>query len=63
MRVTVDRDRCSGHVRCAALAPQVYRLDEEGYAAAGAHPVPPGQERPAERGALACPEGAISVSR
>jgi ferredoxin len=61
VRVTVDRDRCSGHVRCAALAPEVYQLDEEGYAVADAQLVPPQRERAAERGALACPERAIAI--
>jgi ferredoxin len=61
MRVTIDGERCSGHVRCNALAPEVYPLDEEGYAEAGDRPVPAGRERAAERGALACPEQAITV--
>ena len=61
MHVTVDRDRCSGHARCASLVPEIYRLDAEGYAVAEEQPVPPGRERAAERGALACPEQAIVV--
>jgi ferredoxin len=61
MRVTVDRDRCSGHARCATLAPEVYHLDVEGYAVAEDQPVPPGSEPAAERGARACPEQAIVV--
>ncbi|MGC9666874.1 ferredoxin [Planosporangium sp. 12N6] len=61
MRISVDRGRCSGHARCAALAPEVYRLDEEGYSVAGERAVPPGLERQAERGALGCPEGAITL--
>jgi ferredoxin len=62
VRVTVDRDRCSGHARCAAFAPEVYRLDEEGYSVADDQPVPPGWERAAELGARACPEQAITVT-
>ncbi|MEV1289814.1 ferredoxin [Micromonospora sp. NPDC049679] len=62
MRVTVDRERCSGHVRCAALAPEVYQLDEEGYAIADAQFVPAERQRAAERGALACPEQAIALT-
>jgi ferredoxin len=61
MRVSVDREVCSGHVRCAALAPGVYRLDDQGYAVADNEPVPPELERSAERGALACPERAITL--
>lgn len=63
MRVTVDRDRCSGHVRCAALAPEVYQLDDEGYAVADDQPVSVEWEQAAERGALACPERAITIQR
>jgi ferredoxin len=59
VRITFDRDRCSGHARCAALAPEVYRLDEEGYL--GEPTLTEGSERQAERGAMACPEGAITV--
>ncbi|PZM98132.1 MAG: ferredoxin [Actinobacteria bacterium] len=63
MRVTIDRSRCHGHVRCHAIAPEVYQLDEEGYAVADSVHVPPEHERNAERGALACPENAIVVER
>lgn len=62
MRATVDPDRCSGHVRCTALAPEVYPLDEQGYAAAGTREVAPGHEADAELGAAACPEGAIRIT-
>jgi ferredoxin len=61
VRVTFDRDRCSGHARCAALAPEVYPLDEEGYVVTDAKPVPRGWEQAADRGARACPEGAIII--
>ncbi|WP_213455980.1 ferredoxin [Rhizomonospora bruguierae] len=63
MKSTVDERRCVGHVRCHALAPQVYPLDEQGYAAPGERAVPAGREAAAERGAAACPEGAISLHR
>jgi ferredoxin len=32
VRVKVDRDRCQGHARCAALAPELFKLDELGNA-------------------------------
>ena len=63
VRVTVDRVRCNGHARCASLAPDVYPLDEEGYAVGGQRIVPAGSEQRAEQGALACPELAIAVRR
>ena len=31
MRVVVDRERCQGHGRCHAIAPELFDLDELGY--------------------------------
>lgn len=28
----VDPDRCQGHARCVAFAPDAFELDQEGYA-------------------------------
>jgi ferredoxin len=30
LRVRVDRERCQGHARCAALAPELFELDQFG---------------------------------
>jgi ferredoxin len=32
LRVRVDRDRCQGHSRCFALAPELFELDQWGNA-------------------------------
>ncbi|MGB1823581.1 MAG: ferredoxin, partial [Ilumatobacteraceae bacterium] len=32
MRVTVDSDKCQGHNRCFALAPELFDVDEYGTA-------------------------------
>jgi ferredoxin len=61
MRVRVDVDKCQGHARCAALAPDVYVLDELGYNVTPLTEVPPEHEDAARRGAMACPELAITV--
>lgn len=61
MRVQVDTERCSGHARCASFAPEVYVLDELGYNVTPLVDVPPDQEDAARKGALACPEQAITV--
>lgn len=61
MKVRVDPDRCQGHGRCAALAPDVFRLDELGFATAGITEVEPGHEEQARRGAQSCPERAIQL--
>lgn len=61
MRIHVDTDRCSGHARCRALAPEVYELDELGYNVTPSKEVAPELEAAARRGAEACPEQAITV--
>ena len=62
MKVTVDMDKCSGHARCNAVAPDVYELDDNGYCAITELIVPAGLEKSAQAGADACPERAIAVS-
>jgi ferredoxin len=46
---------------CAAVAPDVYVLDDEGYNHMGTFTVRAGFEDQARQGALACPEFAIEV--
>ncbi|CAN5535127.1 ferredoxin [soil metagenome] len=61
--LSVDIDRCQGHARCLAFAPDVFDFDDEGYAF-----VPDDQAYRDELGedvklAVAnCPERAIIVS-
>ena len=31
MRIKIDNDRCTGHGRCYALAPEVFEPDDEGH--------------------------------
>ena len=31
MRLTIDLSICQGHARCAALVPELFDVDEEGY--------------------------------
>jgi ferredoxin len=56
-------DQCSGHGRCFILAPDVYRLDDDGYNADRGQiiDVTPGQEDAAELGIHNCPEAAINA--
>jgi ferredoxin len=61
MRITVDTEACTGHALCFAAAPDVYVLDELGYNVTPASEVPPELEEQARRGALSCPEMAITV--
>ena len=63
LRVRVDRDRCQGHARCNALAPQLFVLDELGNAReAGDGSVPPELEAKAWLAQSNCPEFAIEVT-
>jgi ferredoxin len=62
MKVTIDRDRCTGHGRCYATAAGVFVDDDAGYGQlVGDGTVPAGQEDAARRAAVACPEQAITV--
>lgn len=61
MLVVVNQDRCSGHGRCAASAPEIYELDSDGYCAISELQIVPSAEAAARAGGAACPEGAISV--
>jgi ferredoxin len=61
MRIVVDPDRCQGHARCLAEGPDVYVLDDLGYNSTSIESVPPELRAQARRGALACPEYAITI--
>ena len=61
MKIVIDRSRCTGHARCAAIDPELYILDDDGYIASDGFDVPEGKEASAKRGARACPERVISV--
>lgn len=61
MKISVDNDKCTGHARCAALSPDLYELDDNGYCALTVLEVPAGLESDARAGADACPEHAITI--
>lgn len=63
MQISFDRDRCQGHGRCYALAPDVFDCDDEGYAVLlVTGEVPAALEGAARLAADNCPEYAIEVS-
>ncbi|HMC40660.1 MAG TPA: ferredoxin [Acidimicrobiales bacterium] len=63
MRVAVDPDKCQGHNRCYALAPELFDVDDYGTASAkGDGVVPPELVDKARRAAANCPEYAITVT-
>lgn len=61
MRIIVDISKCSGHARCVAVAPNAFRLNDDGYNVTPETTVPPELEAEARRGARACPERAITI--
>ena len=62
MRVRVDPERCQGHGRCYALAPEVFESDDLGNAVVvGDGTVAPGREQDALLAVDNCPEFAIEV--
>jgi len=62
LKVRVDPEKCQGHNRCKAVAPDLFVLDEYGNAReVGDGSVPPGQEEKAYLAKSNCPEFAVEV--
>jgi ferredoxin len=62
VKVRLDSAVCDGFGTCASHAPDLFVLDEWGYAALqGDGVVPAGDEAPAQRAVLDCPVHAIHV--
>jgi ferredoxin len=60
MRIAVDPKLCQGHNRCTAVAPDLFDIDDEGYASAmGDGTVPAGSEELARLAVDNCPEQAV----
>ena len=63
MRITYNRDACQGHNRCYMLAPELFDVDDEGYAILLVDgEVPPSSTRKRNSACDNCPEYAIEVS-
>jgi ferredoxin len=62
MYVKVIDSKCCGYTVCADVCPEVYKLDDQGFAYVDDELVPAGLEEKAAAGAKACPEAAIVVS-
>ena len=62
MRISVDADKCQGHNRCYSLAPELFDVDDYGYASEiGDGEVPTGLEDKARLAAANCPEYAVLI--
>jgi ferredoxin len=58
-RILVDKDACMGHARCAAAAPELIPLDDDGYVAIEEMTLQDAQIEAAQAAVNACPERAI----
>jgi len=61
MKIRIEKAKCVGNARCAAVAEDLYPLNDEGYISVDHIDVPEGKEALARRGARACPERIIFV--
>ena len=62
MRIQFDREACQGHNRCYLLAPELFDVDDEGYAVPLVEgEVPEELREKAELAADNCPEYAITL--
>jgi ferredoxin len=62
MKVRIDAERCQGHNRCYALAPELFDVDDFGQAVVlGDGTVPAELEHKARLAVANCPEYAISL--
>ncbi|MGH3969569.1 MAG: ferredoxin [Mycobacterium sp.] len=62
MRVKLNTERCSGHARCFAVAPDVYDIDDNGFCVPlPDQPLPADLEVAARDGVDACPENALEI--
>ena len=62
MRIVLDAERCTGHGRCYALAPDVFDADDDGHCVVRIEgDVPADLADKARTGVANCPELALSI--
>ncbi|MEJ5314916.1 MULTISPECIES: ferredoxin [Anaerolinea] len=61
MKTFVDRDLCMGCGVCETIAPNVFKLEDDGIAVVLVDVVPPEEEANVREAMDACPEQAISI--
>lgn len=61
VKIRVNVEGCVGHARCAAVAPEVYELDDNGFNTTPYKEVDEEWRKQAVRGMRACPEKIIVV--
>lgn len=60
-RIIIERSKCCGYGLCAAICPEVYKLDEGGIVYVDSDHVADALLESAREGALACPAEAIAI--
>ena len=64
LRVRIESERCQGHNRCCAVAPELFEADDMGNARVkGDGSVAPALEAKAKLAMANCPEHAIQLSQ
>jgi ferredoxin len=64
LTIQVNEQRCQGHARCKAIAPELFELDEFGYARAIGDGIVPSELNSKARLTEAnCPEHAVEISK
>ena len=62
VKISVDEDRCQGHSRCMALAPELFEVDDYGVSSVRIDgDVPADLAEKARLAAANCPERAITI--
>jgi ferredoxin len=62
MKVSINYDRCEGHARCEAAAPEVFEVREDlSYIKPGMETVPEELRAKVERAARLCPRQAVVI--
>lgn len=61
VKIRVNVEGCVGHARCAAVAPEVYELDDNGFNTTAYKEVDDSLRAQAVRGMHACPEKIIMI--
>lgn len=61
MRLHIDADKCEGHARCVARAPELVDVHDDGTSFVLVDEVSENQAEAARKAVDACPERAISL--
>lgn len=61
VKIRVNVEGCVGHARCAAVAPDVFELDNNGFNTTAYREVDESLRAQAVRGMRACPEKIITI--